>query len=618
MHPHPISREKIVAALWIDSAPEMGLHNLRQTLVYARKSLGEGVIVADRRTLQLAPWIQTDLNAFYPYVELATKEAVRSEEAYEWIDAHSGAFLAELNDEWILEARAQFASWHLNALDYLAIEESKTSPSKALKLAEAAIREDPYLDSPRATKIRILRLMGQDARARKEYDAFAALLRDELSMAPSRIVELALDGETESAPHSVSRDHSVLDGDIVRAVKQLRQGNWPLQAVELCLSLVPLWIVDGSPLAGLELLDKTCDGLEIPPRDSLKQRIDVSRGQLLLASGDVVRARSLLEDCIGHLTDLAVRTKALLALGGLAVRRFDAATAEPLLQEALSISTELAFQKEAIEALRLLAKVALHDDDLVKSRQLASQARRAAREADDMPAYADALLSEALAAVRSGDQASGDALLDQMESALKEIKPPASTQISVALSRLREEIGQEAAAELGYRHGIDAARQQNDSFALAVNLTYLGDLLTRKSDLRNALAAHRQALAIRRGLGEMLGVATSLRGLGRCHLLLSEYDQALEHYRESALLFQNEGAAPGYASAIFGMAQAETGAGRLESATRLARRAVLLLRGLSPLARLAIGPDAGELLAQAIELEERLTSEVSVPEIRFG
>ena len=595
-----VSRERVADALWEDKS-EGALHNLRQTLLYVKQLTGQEIVEAHRKTLTLSSTVETDLRVFTRFGELADEGALRYEEAEACVDLYTGSFLQDLEDSWLDQPRAQLADRYLSALLYLATEDAVRNPARALHFIDKAIREDPYRDSSRALKIQILRSMGEEASAQLEFEAFAEFLEDELALTPSESVRRALDGAVRAAAPP-KQDKAQFSAEWVRAVQELSSGNRPYQAVELCISLVPVWILGGTARAGLSQFAEALMACGGRLSDQTRELAAVAQARLQMASGDVVVARMGLETALPSLKTPLARVQALLTLTSLQTRRFNPKCARPLIDQATELAKQEALLPEVADALRLSAIVAFHEEDITSSERLALEAAQASANLGDAASQADAYFSIALARQRSGNTEGAQEALSELDRLLPLTKAPISTQIRVAKSRLLEEMGDLSGAEEGYRFGVQIARQEGDAFAMAVNLTYLGDFLANTEHLLQAIDAHQEALELRRKLGETLGTATSLRGLGKCYLLLGELGRARSAYSDSARLFSDEQALPGHASAVFGMAKVEMEAGNVGLGHRLAYRAYHLLLGLSSLERMAIGPTGDQILEEARSL----------------
>jgi tetratricopeptide (TPR) repeat protein len=183
--------------------------------------------------------------------------------------------------------------------------------------------------------------------------------------------------------------------------------------------------------------------------------------------------------------------------------------------------------------------------------------------------------------------------------------------VRLEVSRLFEDLGDLAGAEAGYRAAISDFREFENAFRLVVSLTYLGDLLQSGGRSTEAVVVLREAIDIRRRLDQRLGIATSLRGLGRALLDLSRWEEAKEALTESARLFLDVNEMPGYASALFALALVERSLGATDLSRRLAQRARQILLGLSEAERKSIGPTGPGLIRESEQLIASLDAQIS-------
>jgi predicted ATPase/DNA-binding CsgD family transcriptional regulator len=139
-----------------------------------------------------------------------------------------------------------------------------------------------------------------------------------------------------------------------------------------------------------------------------------------------------------------------------------------------------------------------------------------------------------------------------------------------------------------------------------------GNLARLRGIAATATAWHEQSLALRRELGDALGVAASLINLGNVALDLGEYERAVPFYQQSLELYRGAAHRWGIALALNNLGAALRGDGRSEEARALLEESLALRRELGDqygvaetlenLARLAL--DRGDLRgAEALSRE---------------
>lgn len=566
--PGPRRREAVAAELWPEAATEEGRHNLRQTVLYVKQLLGENSILGDRQTLELSPEVKTDVQFLLrSHDPLIAPNAAA--EAAEEIARHAYAeFLEGYDDEWILSVRAQCSDAYLHALILLANRDLPHQPERALQLVDRAIRAEPLLDAPRALRIRALRRLGREDQARREVDTYAKLLADELGTDPSHLVEDALVEEIAAAKPNKAADDE--------AVAALLAGNRPSQGLQLALAQVPLWIARGQARSGIVTLTKAIEATQGRTSPLVEHQARFSLARLLAADSRLFEASQVLDKLLEE--DTAVHANALIHRARLSASVFRATEASSYIHQALD-QIEPEPLETKIDAYRCALEVALQLGEWPDCEDHATRCIESALAIGDWEAIGSCLTILAFARLRSGHTAEAREAGARALQAIEGKESPRAAFLRTRAYRLVEEIGDLEAAEEGYRRGIREAYAFDDRFGLSVVLTYLGDLLTRTGHFTEALASHYEALEVRKALGEKLGQATSLRGVGAALLAQGNLEEARVTLRQCSRLFLDCDDLPGHASALLLLAQVAAAHNEAELAHRLALRARdLLLR----------------------------------------
>lgn len=589
----PWPREAVAATLWPDSSAVEGRHNLRQTVLYTRNLLGEEAIVGDRQTLELGPEVETDVQ-----ILLRTGDSRQSPEmslttAEQAIAAYRGEFLEGLEDEWIPAVREQCARIYVTALMLLSESLLELEPVRALELADLAVQVEPFLDSARARKIQALRSLGEDAAAHREFGNYRQLLAEELGIEPSNLVTDIL-----NVPRSKNRQKA-RESEADEPIKFLLSGNRPRQGLELATARVPFWIAKGQYDEGASLLRQALEANARHPDFPTFQRARVALAELLSAAGRQSEAAQTLSADLPELEDPLARARSLILQARIAMSAYRPNDGANFARQALEIAESHNLAEERMDGYRCAAEIAFQMEDLQEAEERAQACVQMARSLDDWDTFARAVSLLAITQHRSGRHLQARYSTTQ---ALNELSDKDSSRgatfTRVRIYRLLEEMGEREQAEAGYRRGVVEARRLNDVFGLGIALTYLGDLLTSKGAYEEALEYHLEAHALRRKAEDRLGEATSLRGIGRAYLALGKLEEAGTALRESVRLFDSAG----QASVLYELARVCQQAGEREMALRLARQAAHLLRGMSRLTLLTIGPSGDSLVAEAEEL----------------
>jgi non-specific serine/threonine protein kinase len=114
-----------------------------------------------------------------------------------------------------------------------------------------------------------------------------------------------------------------------------------------------------------------------------------------------------------------------------------------------------------------------------------------------------------------------------------------------------------------------------------------GNLAYEQGDFRRAAALHREALALRRELGDGVGVATSLNNLGNVAAVLGDYGQAVVVHEEALALRRELGDRAGIAMSLNNLGSLASIDRHYERAAKLHTEALALRRELGDRAGIA-------------------------------
>lgn len=226
------TRQHLAGLLWSDQPDEMALHNLRQTLSYLRKALGEtpGAAVflqVERDTIRLHPQAQVrvDVHDFEAGMAAAYRHfehrdgrgrlnALRLRSA---LDLHRGLFLDQLVlegsplfDEWATLRREQLLQRCAEGLARLAeFHERRREYHQARQYLERILRLTPWEENAHAGLMRLLALDGQTGAAQTQYMLLRRYLREHLGVDPSAqsqaLFETIRAGGTVAPRHPAAR-----------------------------------------------------------------------------------------------------------------------------------------------------------------------------------------------------------------------------------------------------------------------------------------------------------------------------------------------------------------------------------------------------------------------------
>jgi tetratricopeptide (TPR) repeat protein len=507
------------------------------------------------------------------------------------VNAVGGTFLANLDDEWIRDERARLSLVYVKALLTLADGLVSHSPEQALAYAERAIMEEPLLDGARVRKISALVRMGEVAAAQLEYEAFAELLDQELGITPSDSVRNALNEQSVVVRRSFVPDRPNVSTDLSFALDTLGLGDRPEQAIDLAIAAVPHWIEVGTPGLGIEKLQEALDRTRSRLSDAKQAHCRVCLAELSLAKGDVQAAEEILKDLRQKRTALTEQAhfQSLLVQAWIYLSRLDGKTAASRAKAAAQIAETCGELSMKCEALSVKATAELYAPNLEQAMADADAAFSLAKMLGHKMTAGASLLIKAQIQEADGNLEDAEENIRQGLQIIDGIQSPRASRHRLSSARLMENLGRLAEAEAGYRRALTELQGFESRFLEAVALTYLGDLVLSTGRPREAVALQSRAVSVRRELNQGLGLATSLRGLGKAYTELGEFHAARESLLESAHLFLNEDAMPGYASSLLALAVVEENCSRQAYAVSLAKRARKLLRGMTLHERRSIG-----------------------------
>jgi DNA-binding SARP family transcriptional activator len=185
-----VSRERIEAYLWPESAGEAARHSLDQTVYACRHALGSDVILSAGRELRLNPdLVRVDLWEF--------EDVIRAGQWTAAVDLYKGALLdgAHFADSheleaWIDSERARVLVAFQGALECLAdIAEEAEEHAQRVTWCRRLAASDP-LSAPATTKLMLaLAAAGDRAGAVRHARLYQELVRQQLEMEPDSEIE---------------------------------------------------------------------------------------------------------------------------------------------------------------------------------------------------------------------------------------------------------------------------------------------------------------------------------------------------------------------------------------------------------------------------------------------
>ncbi len=204
----PHTRAHLAGLLWSDQPDEQALHNLRQTLTYLRKALGEGtassaLLLVERDTIRLNPAAQVwlDVRAFEEGLRRASRPE-RNGDGWRWLNPqrlsdalalYRGPFLDQLVlegsplfDEWSSLLREQLNHRCVEGLALMAdYHERQGETALARQALSRLLSLTPWEETAHAQMMRLLAQDGQRSAAQSQYVLLRRYLREHLGLEPS-------------------------------------------------------------------------------------------------------------------------------------------------------------------------------------------------------------------------------------------------------------------------------------------------------------------------------------------------------------------------------------------------------------------------------------------------
>jgi DNA-binding SARP family transcriptional activator/tetratricopeptide (TPR) repeat protein len=197
LHPGEHARGAVAARFWPDVLDSSARASLRSALWELRRALADDTALVTGRD-RIALRCETDLAEFDAHVAAGRLDAA--------VALHRGALLADLDDDWVLEARDEQAERLGSALARLAA--AAATPADAVGWARRRLALDPLDEAAARDVMRRLADAGDRPGALAAYDRLSDRLRGALGLAPSaqtRSLAAAIREDGAAAPQRPDR-----------------------------------------------------------------------------------------------------------------------------------------------------------------------------------------------------------------------------------------------------------------------------------------------------------------------------------------------------------------------------------------------------------------------------
>ncbi len=179
LYPQEHRREQLATLFWGDSTDEQARASLRTSLNVLKRELADGLVLAERDTVQLNPD-----HPLWTDVRELERTARTAEPA---LDLYRGELLAEFYDDWIIPLRERYHDLYLDAL-LMRVEmlRSASQYEQAAATARQVLVLDPANERAFQHLIFSEMALGDRASAIQAYEQCVRALEEELGAEPSR------------------------------------------------------------------------------------------------------------------------------------------------------------------------------------------------------------------------------------------------------------------------------------------------------------------------------------------------------------------------------------------------------------------------------------------------
>src|SRR6185436_19834387 len=195
----PVTRERLIAALWGEDAPAGHSQALNVVLSKLRRALGPGVVEnAGERAVQLTQTARVDLDGVQPALDraFAARDAgdwpTLTEEADRLAAAADAGLLPGYEAAWLEDPRRRLEEHGLQARELrgdagLALGGAELAHAE--RAAQELVERAPFRESGYLLLMRVREAQGNVVEALRVHERLRTLLRDELGVAPGPQVQ---------------------------------------------------------------------------------------------------------------------------------------------------------------------------------------------------------------------------------------------------------------------------------------------------------------------------------------------------------------------------------------------------------------------------------------------
>jgi DNA-binding SARP family transcriptional activator len=184
----PVARTRLAGVLWEDGSDQAAAKCLRSTLWRIRRA-GANLVQASDDRLRLYPNVTVDVSALTDLAKRLIRQPDPAALARLPLLVECVELLPDWEDEWIVADRERYRLLRLEALERSASAlMERLHLGDALVAALAAVQAEPLRESARRLVMQVQIAQGNAAEAIHSYREYRSLLREELGLEPSRLM----------------------------------------------------------------------------------------------------------------------------------------------------------------------------------------------------------------------------------------------------------------------------------------------------------------------------------------------------------------------------------------------------------------------------------------------
>jgi DNA-binding SARP family transcriptional activator len=181
---HAVPRNYAASTLWVDATEQHAVGSLR-TALWRLRHQGYRLVEADGSRLRIAGDVAVDAHDAAAWARRVLEDSTTGSTG--GLPPLLGVLLPDWYDDWVLLERDRLCELRAHALESLCARLTTSGHfGEAMEAAQAALKLDTLRDSAHRHLIRVHLAEGNQAEALGHYFFYRQLLRDQLSLEPSK------------------------------------------------------------------------------------------------------------------------------------------------------------------------------------------------------------------------------------------------------------------------------------------------------------------------------------------------------------------------------------------------------------------------------------------------